>query len=63
MPLDTQNLKKSGNFNALKQTTDIVGLLSVLWPLSKSMYLMIWFASGCSLQPAQTYDFSNMLCI
>ena len=41
VPLDTQNLKNSDDFNALEQTTDIVGMLSVLWPLSKSVYLMI----------------------
>jgi hypothetical protein len=49
MPLDIQNLKISDDFNSLKQTTDVAGMLSVLWPLSKSMYLMIWFASGSYL--------------
>ena len=30
MPLDTQNLRNSDDFNALEQNTDIAGTLSVL---------------------------------
>ena len=38
MPLDAHNLENS---NALEQTTDIAGMLSLLWPLSKFMCLII----------------------
>jgi len=42
VPLDTQTLRNSDDFNALEQNTDIAGTLpAVLWPLSETMYFII----------------------